>query len=269
MIIIKSFEEIYQNIKNKFFELTGVDVAPRSIIDMIMKAIADSMETIYKTIEKNKRPYWFTKQTGEELDDTGYFLDCPRQEDESDENYLYRLSNWIQRNASSNRQAIEDTGKVLLYSSAASYIPYTHGIGTATIYLIPLEYTDTGKDIALREAEQKFGKVISPSSIVYYEIAEPSLIKLVVYLDIKKDYDIEAIKYQIRQSVESYVNGIAPGEKLRLGEINKLGLSVDGVEYFNVVQMYNNEEEITNFELLQTLVAKFLLDEIIYWNVEG
>lgn len=269
MIIIKSFEEIYQNIKNKFFELTGVDVAPRSIIDMIMKAIADSMETIYKTIENNKKPYLFTKQQGEELDDTGYFLNCPRQEDESDENYLYRLSNWVQRNASSNRQAIEDTGKILLYSSAANYIPYTHGIGTATIYLIPSDYSESGRAMALREAQQKIGKVTSPSSIIYFEIAEPSLIKLVVYLDIKEDYDIETIKMQLKKSIEDYINNIAPGKMLQLGEINKLGLNVNGVEYFNVVQMYNNDEEVTDFEILQTLVAKFLLDEIIYWNVEG
>ena len=269
MIIIKSFEEIYENIKNKFFDLTGVDVAPRSIIDMIMKAVADSISAIYQTIENNKKPYLFTQQKGEELDDTGYFLDCPREEDETDENYLYRLSNWIQRNASSNRQAIEDTGKVLLYSSAANYIPYTHGIGTATIYLIPLEYTESGKKMALREAQEKFSKVISPTSIVYFEIAEPSLIKLVAYLDIKEDYDVEGIKSQIKKAIEDYINNIAPGDNLQLGEVNKLGLNIIGVEYFNIVQMYNNDEEVTDFEILQTLVAKFLLDEIIYWNVEG
>ena len=46
VINIKTFSEIYENIKNKFFELTEVDIAPRSIIDMIIKAVFDSMETI-------------------------------------------------------------------------------------------------------------------------------------------------------------------------------------------------------------------------------
>ena len=244
-------------------------MAPRSVIDMIIKAISDSIEAIYETIEKNKKPYLFTQQKGEELDDTGYFLDCPREENESDENYLYRLSNWIQRNASSNRQSIEDVGRILLYSSAANYIPYTHGIGTATIYLIPTEYSESAKTKAIKEAKEKFSKVISPSSIVYFEIAEPAFIKLVVYLDIKEGYDAETIKMQIKKVVEEYINSIAPGKMLQLGEINKLGLNINGVEYFNVVQMYNNEEEVADFEILQTLVAKFLLEEIIYWKVEG
>lgn len=269
VINIKTFSEIYENIKNKFFELTEVDIAPRSIIDMIIKAVSDSMETIYQTIEDNKQPYLFTKQKGEELDDTGFFLNCPRVDGESDENYMYRLSKWTQRNASSNRQSIEDVGRTLLYSSAANYIPYTHGIGTATIYLIPLDYNEDSQEIAISEAKEKFSKVISPTSIVYYEVAKPCLIRLVVYLDVKQGYDLTNIKIQIKKTLEGYINGIEPGKLLLLGEINKLGLSIDGVEYFNIVQTYTDNEEVTDFELLQTLTAKFLLEDIIYWDVEG
>jgi hypothetical protein len=41
------------------------------------------------------------------------------------------------------------------------------------------------------------------------------------------------------------------------------------VEYFNVVQIYINDDEATDFEILQTIEAKFLFDEIIWWNVEN
>lgn len=75
---------------------------------MVFKAVSDMLHTVYKVIEDNKKPYLFTKQTGDELDDTGYFLNCARLENESDSNYLYRLSNWVQRNAACNRTAIED-----------------------------------------------------------------------------------------------------------------------------------------------------------------
>lgn len=269
MINIKSFEEIYTNIRDNFRERTGVDVEQRSVIDMIIKAISDSIHTIHKTIEANKKPYLFTKQEGEELDDTGYFLNCPRLDEESDSNYLYRLSNWTQRNASCNKTAIEDKCKELLYSVAANYIPYTHGLGTATIYLIPLEYSDEAITRSLEEAQEKVSTVIAPTSIVYFTVAEPSYIRLVVYLDVKEDYDRENVKTLIQNQIKTYVNSVAPGDKLLLGKINKIGLNVEGVEYFNIVQLFNNDEELSDFELLQTLTAKFLLEEIIWWEVES
>ena len=269
MITIKSFEEIYLNIKKNFQERTGIDIESRTVIDMIFKAISDSIHSLHETIEKNKKPYLFTKQTGKELDDTGYFLNCPRLNNETDGNYLYRLSNWTQRNASCNKTAIEDKCKELNYSSAANYIQFTHGLGTATIYLIPLEYTKEGIIRALEEAKEVVSPVIAPTSLVYFEVAEPSLIKLVSYLDVKEGYDKNNIKLQIQLNVKKYINAIAPGDKLLLGEINKIGLNVEGVEYFNVVQLFNNDDELTDFELLQTLTAKFLFDEIIWWEVEG
>lgn len=266
---IKNFDEIYTDLRSSFYKRTNIDIEPRSIIDMIIKALADCLVTIHKVIEDNKKPYLFTKQSGEELDDTGYFLNCPRLDNESDNNYLYRLSNWTQRNATCNATAIDDKCKELLYSKAANYVPYTHGLGTATIYFIPLEYSDIAISQCLNEAKEKISPVIAPTSIVYYEVADPSYIKLVAYLDIKEGYDKTSIKHSISIAIKQYINSIAPGDKLYVGNINKIGLNVQGVEYFNVIQLFNNDEELADFELLQTITAKFLLEEIIWWDVEN
>ena len=266
---IKRFEDIYLELREAFYKRTNIDIEPRSVIDMIMKAIADCLHSIHKTIEDNKKPYLFTKQSGEELDDTGYFLNCPRLDNESDNNYLYRLSNWTQRNASCNSTAIDDKCKELSFSKAANYVPYTHGLGTATIYFIPLEYTDIAIEQCLNEAIEKVSPVIAPTSIVYFEVANPSYIKLVAYLDVKEGYDRANVKHSISIAVKQYINSIAPGEKLFVGDINKLGLNVSGVEYFNIIQLFNNDDELADFELLQTITAKFLLEEIIWWDVEN
>ena len=111
--------------------------------------------------------------------------------------------------------------------------------------------------------------MIAPTSIVYFKVAQPSLIKLVAYLDIKDGYDKNNAKLQIQLAVKQYINSIAPGDKLLLGEINKIGLNIEGVEYFNIVQLFNNDDELADFEILQTLTAKFLFEEIIWWEVEG
>ena len=268
MSTIKSFAEIYNSLKQSFLDRTNVDIAPRSVIDMFFKSIADVIQQVYDAIEKNKKPYLFTNQKGDELDATGHFLQCPREENESDKNYLYRLSNWTQRNAACNQQAIEDKCKELKYSSSQNYVAYTKGLGTGTIYIIPLEYSDGGIVRALTEAQEKVSPVIAPTSIVYFKVPEPKYIKVVAYLDVKNNSDNEYIKRTIQNKIKDYINTIAPGSSLYLGEINNIGLDVDNVEYFNVVQIFANEEEITDFEILQTITAKFLFDQIIYWEVE-
>lgn len=54
---------------------------------------------------------------------------------------------------------------------------------------------------------------------------------------------------------------------MMLGAINNLALNVEGVEYFNVIQIYLNDKESTAFEILQTVETKMLYDEIIWWEV--
>ena len=236
---------------------------------MFFKSISDILKQIYDEIEANKKPYLFTKQEGEELDSTGYFLQCPREEGESDSNYLYRLSNWTQRNASCNQQAILDKCKELKFSSSQNYVPYTKGVGTATLYVIPIDYSDGGIVRALTEAQEQVSPVVSPASILEFKVPEPQYVRVVAYLDVKANSDKEYIKREIQEQIKEYINTIPPGSSLYLGEINNIGLDTDNVEYFNVVQIFANDDEITNFEILQTITAKFLFDQIIYWEVEN
>ena len=93
MIKIRTFSQIYDSIKNKFFEKTGLDIERGSIIDMFTSSIASEIGDAHQTIEDNKKPYLFTTQSGDELDSTGYFVSCPRHNNENDANYLSRLIN--------------------------------------------------------------------------------------------------------------------------------------------------------------------------------
>ena len=266
---MKTFEQIYNDIRNKFYNLTKIDVAKGTIMDMMLKSMANMLYDVYKLIEKNKQPYLFTKQTGKELDSTGYFLQCPRQTDESDENYLYRLMKWTQRNASNNLEAINDAIKTLSFSSSATYVPLVNGIGTACVYLIPYQYEEEYIKSAISEAKQVIEKVTSPSTIIEYSVPKPVSVKLVAYLDIAENSDANYIKQKARSTIKEYINNIAPGNKLMLGYINNIILDIEGVEYFNVVQLYLDDKESTNFEILQTVSTKMLFDEIIWWEVEN
>ena len=269
MIDIKTFSEIYNSIKNKFYDKTKLDIEKGSVIDMFTSSIASEIGEAHQTIEDNKKPYLFTTQTGSELDSTGYFVSCTRHNNESDANYLSRLINWNANNASCNATSISNACKELKYSKASNYVAYTKGIGTATIYLIPLSYSEEDIDLCLREAQEKVSMVINPSSRVEFSVPTPRYVQLVAYMDIKEGMDSSVVKNTIMQEIKEYINGIAPGDKMYLGQINKIGLAHKEVEYFNVVQVYIDNDEATDFEVLQTVEAKFIFDQIIWWNVEG
>lgn len=266
--MFKTFEDIYFNLKDKFFKRTKVDIAKGSILDNFFYAIADVFSQLFKIIEDNKKPYLFTKQKEDELDSTGYFLQCTREAGESDSNYFYRIQKWTQRNAACNETAIELATLNLEHSSSAKYIPLTKGVGTATVIVIPTTYDDNGDIIAINEAKDKLSKVINPSALVEYIVPKIIEIKLVAYLDVKEDSDIESIKQNIIKDIKDYINNIAPNERLMLGEINKIGMNYDGVEYFNVVQLYLNNEENTVFEIPQIIKEKFIFDQMIWWEVD-
>lgn len=265
---MRKLEDIYSNMIQTFFKKTKIDIAKGTVIDTFFYSIADSIEAIYKAIEKNKKPYLFTMQEGEELDSTGFFMQCPRYVDESDTNYFYRIQKWSQRNASSNMTAIDMALTGLEYSSSATYTPLTKGAGTGTVIIIPKTYDNDGDIIAINEAKEKVSKVVSPSAVIDYIVPETIDIKLVAYLDVKDNSDIENIKQNIIKDIKEYINSIAPKDKLMLGTINKIGMSYSGVEYFNVVQLYLNNEENTTFEITQTIKDKFIFDEIIWWEVQ-
>lgn len=265
---MKKFENIYNDINKKFHEYSRIDVSKGSVIDMILKSMSYMLSEAHIQIEENKKPYLFTKQEGKDLDNTGYFLQCNRLPNETDENYRSRLMNWTKRNASNNITAINEAIKTLNYSSSATYVPFTNGVGTASVYIIPYKYEDEFVKSALVEAEEKLSKVISPSSIVEYLIPEPTAVKLVAYLDVKDNNDKEYIKREITYKVKEYINNIAPGDKLMLGYINNIALNVEGVEYFNIVQLYLNDKDETNFEIMQKVSTKMLYDEIIWWEVD-
>ena len=66
VIIIKSFGEIYESIKSKFYKKTKLDIEKGSVIDMFTSSIAEEIEDAHKVIEDNKKPYLFTEQSGKE-----------------------------------------------------------------------------------------------------------------------------------------------------------------------------------------------------------
>lgn len=260
--ISKTADEAYKSMKSRFEELIGDTTQVGSVIDLYNKVVGKECADMYTLIEENKNPYLFTNTYGEDLDSLGYWVNLPREVDETDEHYKYRLKDWMLTSESSNTIAIENSLLSPKYSSNIQYVPYTHGAGTGTCYVIPKVYEEETIAAALKEAEKLLENVISPS--LYIEYITPAILGVKFECYISTFGDTATIKSNITTKIKDYVNGIAPDEKLEIGKVIKLGLEEDGVDYFNVITYFVDDEQQKSLYKVQGLETKFLFDSITW-----
>lgn len=258
---MKTIDQIYKNIKDNFFNRTKLEIAEGSTLDNYFNSCAAGIEAAHQEIEDNKNPHIFTKLKGSDIDSMGMLVGCVRRPDEDDSTYLYRMMNWSTINQAANSTAIEGALTSMTYASAVNYVPFTQGVATATAYIIPKKLED--KDLAIAETKQRLENVVSKGTYVEYLIPKLLPVRFVVYISASRDMD--NIKKNINNKIQDYVNSIAPGSKLEIGQINKIGINEPNVDYFSVSQIYINGEEFQEIQAMQKLEEKFLLDEII-WN---
>ncbi len=152
---MKTMQEIYQNIRNKFFKDTSIDVERGSTIDYYILATSDMISDAHKEIEKNKTPHIYSSLKGEQLDDAAVLVGLTRRPDESDRNFLYRILNWNVSNKASNLTAIETALMDMQFCSHVTYVPHTFGCGTSAAYIIPKNMNEEGKELAIEETKKR------------------------------------------------------------------------------------------------------------------
>jgi hypothetical protein len=260
---MKSSDNIQKNIALRFEDKTQKKIQEGSVIDMYNVSVSETLEDVYQEIEDSKNPHIFTSLTGQELDDTGFWVNCPRKDGEDDQNYTYRLMNWMLKNEASNDTAIKDSLLSPVFASNIDYVPFTKGSGTATCYVIPKYYDDTTISNALAEAAAAVKKIASPSLFVEYIIPAIRGVKLQIFIEAGQG-DIALIKGNLESKIRAYINGIAPGKFLKIGNINKIGVNESGVDYFSTLSLIIDNEEVKDIEVLQEIDSKLLYDEIIW-----
>lgn len=262
---MKTSEEAYASLKSNLETRLDDEIQVGSVIDLYNKVIADECQDMYQYIEDNKNPYLFTNTFGDDLDSLGYWVGISREEDETDEHYKYRLKDWVLQAEASNTTAIENSLLTTKYASNIQYVPYTHGSGTGTCYVIPSEYEEDIIAKSLEEAYELLKEVVSPS--LYIEYLVPSIRGVAFHCFLSTTGDEITIKNTIAAKIQEYVNGIAPGDYLQIGQIIKIGINEPGVEYFNVISYTIDEENTTDTKVIQELETKFLFDNIT-WSGE-
>lgn len=263
---MKTFSDIYKDIKNRFKKRANIDITDGTVIDSILLASSEALAEAYQEIEDSKNPHIYTNLRGTNIDKMGLLINCPRYPNESDDSYLYRCMNWTLINESSNARAIESALSNLKESSNAQYVPYTEGTGTATVFIIPNVYGDAEKEKAIAEVKNRLKSVISPDSYITYKICRELPVEIFVYASFEKGVDEKAVKNNLQVKIKDYINKIAIGDPLSYGMINKLGTQEKGVDFFNTTHIKIDGELLSELNTIQTIETKFLFSKI-NWTV--
>ena len=260
---MKTSQQVKEDMLARFYEKTQTQIETGSVVDLFTSVLAEVAEDIYQEIDNNRTPHIWSSLEEQQLDDTGTMLNLPRKVGELDANYRYRLMNWTLSNEASNLTAVNDALLLPIWASNIEFRPKVRGCGTAVCYVIPKEYTTAYINNALLEAQSIVEKVASPSLYVEYIVPRILGVKLQVYM-LSETGDVSAIKSNIESKVLEYINDIPPYAYLQVGQINRIGILEDKVDYFNVMSVIINGETVTDTAILQNIDTKFLYDEIIW-----
>jgi len=258
---MRTSDEIFQDIRDRFESKTGDTQG--TVLDMYSKAVAEVDADVYEEIENNKTPHVWSKLQGKDLDATGLWVNCPRDPEESDASYRYRLMQWMLRNEASNETAIKVKLLNPQYARNIEFVAMTNGCGTGTCYVLPRHYTEENIAASLKEAKERIHEIASPTTYIDYIIPEIKAVSFSVYLK-TEDGDEAALKKNITAQVREYVNSIAPKEYLSVGTVNKIGANMSHVDYFSVLALFINGEQTSKIKLLQEIETKFIFDNITW-----
>ncbi len=260
MLNLKTKEEIYNNI-SQFINGSSVQVG--SILDMFIQGVSRSIEKLHEKIDEYRNPHIYSRLEGEDLDDLGYFFDFPREPGEDDNTYKKRIFDWRQSMQKSNSTAIDNALLNLEHTSFAKHIPYTHGTGTGSIYIIPIEMTEGRKELAIQEAKDKIKNIVSEG--YYLDFLIPETIPVDLAIDINTgESDSSFIQSEVISLMREYVNNIPPDSVMHIGDINRIGMEYPGVDYFQVIELRIDNRIMYGLEQKQALTKKFILNDITW-----
>lgn len=248
----------YASLKAKIQKLLNATIQSHTVLDQLIYGASEAIDEAYDEIEKNKDPHIYSGLKGNRIDGLGMLIGCPRYENESDKSYLTRVMAHHTSHQASNTTAIVMALTNLKYTSHISYVPFTQGLGTATIHFIPTHYDYT--ELAKKEIRERLENVTAPDAYVKLEVASPIAVEILAYCVISED--TEVFREELKAQIKAYVNNIPIGESIRYSDINLLGAKIDGVQYFNTTAIYLDQERLYALERPQTIQGKFLFQNI-------
>lgn len=187
------------------------------------------------------------------------------QDEEGDTNYKYRISKEILRAASSNETALRIATLLVPGVSNVTIRRNRYGIGTTSLILESI--TSTVSSALIASVQSAVAPVTSSGELVFVSGPEETGISIEITVTWKKQLsstEMDTIESDIRDTVESYFNGLGNGDPFITTRLLVAILSANeniqtigtSLSPFDVIYIYKLSEDGTN-RIRQSLVADY------------
>lgn len=248
MIVLntKTFDELREE-ATADLQAVGFNTSPGGIAKLFMNIVNQNIANLYNTLTVNHLRAFVTTSDGDALDAIGLLLQCFRLQDESDDNYRYRITQQCLVLATSNETAIRLTALTVDGVSDVVLKPYSMGAGSFTV--IVLSDTDVTENTILDEVRTKL--LIVHGYGIRYNVVSPTLtyvsIKQRLFLnDTLSDIEKQEIRYNVQLALIDYLSNLKIGENIMIDKITQIIMNVspDIIQESNMEFWINGEKAL-------------------------
>lgn len=247
----------------KFLSLT-----PGSTARLLLTIVNAELEALYEKLEEIHLNAFVSTAKAEYLDLIGGLLGCERTGSELDDDYRYRISNQVtileKANMLSIRMALLQVDGV----QDVKLVPYTHGSGSFTAFIVTNTSTPT-EDILLR-CEEAIAPVVAYG--IKYNIEGPDLIPVQIGVKLVMEGSSEATQEvidKVKDRLRIYINSKNIGEELIYNELieiimgasediydmNIYDFKIDGLRVLNTNQRCRKNERFIESDLPDSITV--------------
>lgn len=248
MIVLntKTFDELREE-ATADLQAVGFNTSPGGIAKLFMNIVNQNIANLYNTLTVNHLRAFVTTSDGDALDAIGLLLQCFRLQDESDDNYRYRITQQCLVLATSNETTIRLTALTVDGVSDVVLKPYSMGAGSFTV--IVLSDTDVTENTILDEVRTKLLTVHGYG--IRYNVVSPTLtyvsIKQRLFLnDTLSDIEKQEIRYNVQLALIDYLSNLKIGENIMIDKITQIIMNVspDIIQESNMEFWINGEKAL-------------------------
>lgn len=243
----KSLEELTQESLSDL-QATGFSISNGSIAKLFLNIINKYLSEFYNVLTINHLRAFVTTSDGDGLDAIGQLLQCTRLDDESDDNYRYRITNQCLSLATSNQTAIRLATLTTEGVDDCIVKEYAMGSGSFAIIIITNEQDS---DSIIEAVKANIEDVHAYG--IRYTVETPKLtyvkIKHSVSISDKiSDTEKQEIKYNVQINLSDYFNNLSIGESINTDKITQIILNTNEniIQESNIDFYINNQKAIYN-----------------------
>ena len=247
MIVLnsKTFEELLQE-ASVDLEAVGFSASPGSVAKLFLNIVNKYIAQFYDTLTVNHLRAFVTTADGEALDAIGELLQCERIDEETDDNYRYRITRQCLTLATSNETAVRLA--VLTTEGVEDCIVKELAMGSGSFAVIVLTNEDDTEGLC-NQITQKLQDVHAYGVRFTVEVPRVTRIKIthkISISDMLSDAEKQEIRYAVQLALSQYFNTLKIGESIITDKITQviMDVSSDIIEESNVNFYINGQKAI-------------------------